>query len=117
MSYYFLNIKINANKMFNIAVFIVSIQSFLLILQNLCFEFMGRKKINKNKKDDSIDIIEKTNCAICYSEVCQDSKDCFVTPCNHLFHKNCIHKWMKIKMNCPICRGKLKPIPTYPSFL
>lgn len=117
MSYYFLNIKINANKMFNIAVFIVSIQSFLLILQNLCFEFMDRKKINKNKKDDSIDIIEKTNCAICYSEVCQDSKDCFVTPCNHLFHKNCIHKWMKIKMNCPICRGKLKPIPTYPSFL
>ncbi|ORY94080.1 hypothetical protein BCR43DRAFT_495831 [Syncephalastrum racemosum] len=30
-----------------------------------------------------------------------------VTPCQHLFHTECLEKWMRIKLECPVCRAYL----------
>ncbi len=32
-----------------------------------------------------------------------------VTPCGHVFHNKCLHKWMDVKMECPTCRQPLPP--------
>ncbi|CDW89330.1 ring-finger-containing ubiquitin ligase [Stylonychia lemnae] len=31
------------------------------------------------------------------------------TPCNHKFHAKCLQSWMKIKLECPVCRKVLPP--------
>ncbi|CDS07323.1 hypothetical protein LRAMOSA01272 [Lichtheimia ramosa] len=30
-----------------------------------------------------------------------------LTPCQHLFHTECLEKWMRIKLECPVCRSYL----------
>ncbi|KAI9325719.1 hypothetical protein DFJ73DRAFT_868710 [Zopfochytrium polystomum] len=30
-----------------------------------------------------------------------------VTPCHHLFHTECLEKWMEVKFECPVCRTEL----------
>ena len=30
------------------------------------------------------------------------------TPCNHNFHQKCLQNWMRIKLECPVCR---EPLP------
>ncbi|KAG1174625.1 hypothetical protein G6F70_004731 [Rhizopus microsporus] len=30
-----------------------------------------------------------------------------MTPCHHLFHTECLERWMRIKLECPVCRAYL----------
>ncbi|CAD8140327.1 unnamed protein product [Paramecium octaurelia] len=30
-----------------------------------------------------------------------------VTPCQHMFHQQCLLIWMQVQQNCPVCRGVL----------
>ena len=39
-------------------------------------------------------------CAICMSPL----YDVYMLYCGHLYHTECIHKWMSYTKNCPICR-------------
>jgi hypothetical protein len=32
-----------------------------------------------------------------------------VTPCNHIFHTDCLENWMMYKLQCPVCRNNLPP--------
>lgn len=32
------------------------------------------------------------------------------TPCNHKFHKDCLKRWMLMKLECPACRAILPRI-------
>ena len=32
-----------------------------------------------------------------------------VLECGHMFHSNCIEKWLKNKKECPLCRQKINP--------
>lgn len=32
-----------------------------------------------------------------------------VTPCNHLFHPECLQQWMNVKLECPVCRRSIPP--------
>ena len=48
------------------------------------------------------------DCVICMAPVdCADAKERMVTPCNHFFHRECLERWMEVKMECPTCRGGL----------
>lgn len=33
-----------------------------------------------------------------------------VTPCQHVFHTVCMEKWMRSRLQCPICRNPLPPL-------
>lgn len=52
-------------------------------------------------------------CAICYSSIevegVSNSGNYMLTPCDHLFHTNCLERWMEQKLECPICRHALPP--------
>ncbi len=37
---------------------------------------------------------ESKECVICMSVVLPNQRDYMVTPCNHLFHQNCLEQWM-----------------------
>lgn len=33
-----------------------------------------------------------------------------VTPCRHIFHSPCLETWMRLRLQCPICRETIPPI-------
>ncbi|KAI8926783.1 hypothetical protein BC831DRAFT_425303 [Entophlyctis helioformis] len=38
-----------------------------------------------------------------------DRLNYMVTPCHHIFHTECLERWMEIKLECPVCRAELPP--------
>ena len=49
-------------------------------------------------------IIKKNNFPIFLKKLINENNINFTTKCNHLFHKICIDKWVKINNSCPTCR-------------
>ena len=43
-------------------------------------------------------------CSICLNSIKKKEEDTKKTNCNHLFHTECISRWLKIKSSCPLCR-------------
>ncbi|KAJ1719051.1 hypothetical protein LPJ53_006110 [Coemansia erecta] len=33
-----------------------------------------------------------------------------VTPCHHVYHTECLTRWMEMKLECPVCRAPLPPV-------
>lgn len=52
---------------------------------------------------------EPIECVICTCEVELVGREYMLTPCNHIFHSECLLRWMDVKMECPVCRGQLPP--------
>ena len=58
---------------------------------------------------DSLDKLEKEvdeegkRCAICLDDF-EAGQEVMLTPCNHMFHEDCITPWMKSHSQCPVCR-------------
>ena len=50
------------------------------------------------------------DCVICMNEVDPQAREYMITPCDHIFHRQCLQEWMDIKMECPTCRSTL-PVP------
>ena len=51
-------------------------------------------------------------CPICLSEIGNDDK-AMTTPCGHVFHEECLQRWLKEATICPVCRQNL-PSPPVP---
>lgn len=49
---------------------------------------------------------DETNCSICLEDFEVDS-ELYVIPCTHLFHVNCLEKWVTENYKCPVCRGEI----------
>ncbi len=49
---------------------------------------------------------EKKRCLICLDNY-KIGDDSIILPCIHIFHAECIKKWMKKKNSCPICKTKI----------
>ena len=43
-------------------------------------------------------------CPICYEDL-ENDKLCYITTCNHSFHKKCLFEWLKHNNSCPMCRS------------
>ena len=57
----------------------------------------------KNTKISDLDEINGDLCVICYDTY--KVQDQLVTlPCKHKYHLNCIFKWLKRSLTCPVCR-------------
>ena len=39
-----------------------------------------------------------------------DNKLYMLTPCNHIFHSECLEKWLELKRECPNCRASLESL-------
>ena len=50
-------------------------------------------------------------CPICLDELNDENKICNLK-CNHVFHEDCINKWLTKKSTCPYCRMYLNDILT-----
>jgi len=37
----------------------------------------------------------------------KEQKKLYKTPCNHVFHEDCLKDWGLKKLECPVCRMKL----------
>ena len=61
--------------------------------------------ISKIKDIDKLDE-EKKKCLICIENF-KNNDDSIILPCIHIFHSECIKKWMKKKNLCPICKSKI----------
>lgn len=33
-----------------------------------------------------------------------------ITPCNHVYHEQCLSRWLECKFECPACRSTIPPI-------
>ncbi|GBG30764.1 Transmembrane E3 ubiquitin-protein ligase 1 [Hondaea fermentalgiana] len=54
--------------------------------------------------------LRDTQCAICLLTVTGVDEEHMITPCNHLFHRDCLRVWINEKLECPTCRAVLPPI-------
>ncbi|XP_030519951.2 E3 ubiquitin-protein ligase RING1-like [Rhodamnia argentea] len=45
-------------------------------------------------------------CAICLDDF-EPKQEVMVTPCNHMFHEDCIVPWLQGHRQCPVCRFSL----------
>ena len=59
------------------------------------------KIIENNKSNEN-----KEKCMICLSHFKKGDKESTL-PCLHMFHSNCIKKWMFEKSSCPICKHEV----------
>jgi hypothetical protein len=63
-----------------------------------------------------------TQCPICFEDITDESKR-LVTKCNHVFHEECLLKWIDTQednlgldsMNCPVCREEIKQYSIFPN--
>lgn len=53
------------------------------------------------------DIERTSTCSICFDDfkLMEEAK---ILPCKHLFHKECIVSWLRVRANCPVCRQTAK---------
>lgn len=51
-------------------------------------------------------------CTICLEEVIDNDNNKKVLHCNHVFHKNCIDRWLITRTQCPVCRRRVPFRPT-----
>ena len=65
---------------------------------------MEKKYCKKDDKDPNK--LEFPECSICLTEV-NEGQDTILLPCGHMFHDECVTKWLKIHNTCPLCRFEL----------
>jgi len=63
-------------------------------------------------KIDAAQVDSKESCCICFLDYDLD-ENVMKLPCEHLYHKDCILNWFKIRSTCPKCRLDLNV--TFPS--
>jgi hypothetical protein len=54
---------------------------------------------------ESTSIDNNIECNICIEHIIDEDK--YITKCNHIFHKECINKWLQLNNKCPYCRTEL----------
>ena len=60
-----------------------------------------------NFKEDEMK--DKDTCNICLENF-EENESLFKTACNHLFHKDCLCTWTKIRSTCPVCRETIRDL-------
>ena len=60
-------------------------------------------------KQLDVETAESTECSVCLSSL-EDGDMARVLPnCKHIFHSECIDKWLASQPTCPVCRAEAEP--------
>ncbi|KAI4316264.1 hypothetical protein L6164_024261 [Bauhinia variegata] len=59
---------------------------------------------------------EDAVCCICLAKY-ENNDELRELPCSHLFHKDCVDKWLKINALCPLCKHEVGQTATGPVFM
>lgn len=51
---------------------------------------------------------DREKCVICLSEFQDDSK-VMRLPCTHIFHDECVARWLRVNKTCPSCKSSISP--------
>jgi hypothetical protein len=65
---------------------------------------MEQKYCKKSENDPNK--LEYPECSICLMEV-NEGQNTILLPCGHMFHEECVTKWLQIHNTCPLCRFEL----------
>lgn len=68
---------------------------------------LKRFKMNEEycKKDEKSNL-EYPTCSVCLTELSKGDETVLI-PCGHLYHDQCITKWLDMHNTCPVCRYEL----------
>ncbi|KAL3518641.1 hypothetical protein ACH5RR_021230 [Cinchona calisaya] len=58
-------------------------------------------------EDGSNSNIDKSYCAICFEELQKHGSKIIRLPCYHMFHGDCVTRWLQESHVCPLCRFAL----------
>ena len=65
---------------------------------NTILKFLPVWEVRENKRHDN-----NNNCVVCLCEF-QIGDIISALPCCHVFHTECIEKWLKNELSCPVCK-------------
>ncbi|KAL6543202.1 hypothetical protein OROHE_010722 [Orobanche hederae] len=69
------------------------------IIRRLGTKYSGSSNAGRSVQEDD----ETKRCAICLDDFVS-RQFATITPCNHMFHEDCIVPWIKSHGKCPVCR-------------
>ncbi|KAG5020747.1 hypothetical protein JHK87_016602 [Glycine soja] len=67
---------------------------------SLYYRNNAAKPLKEKQRENDED---SKSCAICLEDF-DPSEEVMLTPCNHMFHEDCIVPWLTSKGQCPVCR-------------
>ena len=67
------------------------------------------KKAHKPTEEDLKKNPDNNECVICFDDFMEDGKEIVELDCNnkHVFHLECLEKWIEKNNNCPMCREEI----------
>lgn len=68
---------------------------------------MLNKYIPTRKVGKDLGKYENASCAICMCEYEEDSRIREISLCKHIYHSECLERWLKVKESCPLCKQGL----------
>ncbi|PON99682.1 43kDa postsynaptic protein [Trema orientale] len=74
-------------------------------LERLRYEYNYKYSSDDGEEDDE-DEDGDEDCVICLEKVLRGSQ-VIRMPCSHMFHSNCILRWLGTRHSCPLCRFEL----------
>lgn len=73
------------------------------IMQRLSLYYREKNVKNTSNEKEKETHEDGKNCAICLEDF-EPRQLVMLTPCNHMFHEECIVPWVKSHGQCPVCR-------------
>ena len=58
------------------------------------------------KRSDEKGEDRDVDCAICLKEF-EENEDLIFTTCKHMYHEECLRKWLIERQVCPLCKSTL----------
>lgn len=89
-------------------------EAFIIILQNY---YGGRFFIPKFLLEEGYNYYsrpaeEGAICPICLAPITADDV-AMTTPCDHVYHSDCLERWMEEELVCPMCRAEIPPLTNF----